>query len=162
MKCYIWSPICSVSNCFYHPLHCAFLLSKKSCTGRFCLFWYASKISNNCTSFPEVNFLDEFQDFIETTFQLHDELYKCLDERTLLMYTLYISNSVIYVALLLHDETSLGVFLKILRISFKHHVTNEDVRDKIIYPSDHKKTSLQRSRSKLKWSGDVSRSSRLA
>jgi len=50
------------------------------------------------------NLFDEFQDFIETTFQLHDELYKCLDERTLLMYTLYISNRVIYVALLLHDE----------------------------------------------------------
>jgi len=28
----------------------------------------------------------------------------------------------------------MGSFLKILRISFKHHVTNEDVRDKINLP----------------------------
>ena len=51
-------------------------------------------------------------------------------------------------------------YRKILRISYKNHVTNEDVRSKIqqaIGPNEELLTIVKRS--KLKWYGHVSRSS---
>ena len=54
-------------------------------------------------------------------------------------------------------------YRKILRISYKDHVTNEKVRDKIqqaIGPHEDLLTIVKRR--KLQWYGDVSRSSGLA
>ena len=64
---------------------------------------------------------------------------------------------------LTHFKCPCGSYRKILRISYKDHVTNEEVRAKIqraIGPHEDLLTVIKRR--KLQWCGDVSRSSGLS